>query len=289
MSKIMFTRDISSEGILRLYKKYNYKLEGKILAKIHSGEKGNQNYLHPSLFKDLINYLDVTLGECNTAYEGSRHNNDVHLKLLKEHGWLDFKFDLLDKEGPDYVLDIPNGLKIKKNYVGKDILNYDSLLVFTHFKGHPMGGFGGSLKQLSIGCASSFGKKYIHGAGVTSGNTWATKQEDFIASMADAAYSIDKLFKNKVIYINVLKNMSVDCDCCAVAEDPCLKDIGVLISTDPLAIDKCSLDLIKASGDKGLDHFLERVSSKKGELIFKYGNELGIGSLDYELIDIDIR
>lgn len=287
MSKIMFTKDISSEGILRLYKEYNYKLKGKILAKIHSGEEGNQNYLHPSLFKDLINYLDVTLGECNTAYEGSRHNNEVHLNLLKRHGWLDYKFDLLDKEGPDYCIDIPNGLKIKKNYVGKDILNYDSLLVFTHFKGHPMGGFGGSLKQLSIGFASSFGKKYIHGAGVTTGNTWETKQEDFIASMADAAYSVDKLFKNKVVYINVLKNMSVDCDCCAVAEDPCLKDIGVLISTDPLAIDKCSLDLIKASNDKGLEHFLERVNSKKGELILKDGEELGIGSLDYELIDID--
>ncbi len=288
MSKIMFTRDISSEGILRLFKKYNYKLEGKILGKIHSGEEGNQNFLHPSLFKDLINYLDLTLGECNTAYEGSRDTSTKHLKLLKEHGWLDYKFDLLDKDG-DYVIDIPNGLKIKKNYIGKDILNYDSLVVFTHFKGHPMGGFGGSLKQLAIGCASSFGKKYIHGAGDTSGNIWETKQEDFLKSMADASYSVDKLFKNKVIYINVLKNMSVDCDCCAIAEDPCLKDIGVLISNDPLAIDKCSLDLIKASNDKGLKHFLERVNSRKGELILTYSNELGTGSLEYELIDIDAR
>jgi len=284
----MFTRDISSEGILRLFKKYNYKLEGKILGKIHSGEEGNQNFLHPSLFKDLINYLDLTLGECNTAYEGSRDTSIKHLKLLKEHGWLDYKFDLLDKDG-DYVIDIPNGLKIKKNYIGKDILNYDSLVVFTHFKGHPMGGFGGSLKQLAIGCASSFGKKYIHGAGDTSGNIWETKQEDFLKSMADASYSVDKLFKNKVIYINVLKNMSVDCDCCAIAEDPCLKDIGVLISNDPLAIDKCSLDLIKASNDKGLKHFLERVNSRKGELILTYSNELGTGSLEYKLIDIDAR
>ncbi len=289
MAKVMFTRDISSEGILRLYKTFGVKLNGKILAKVHSGEKGNQNFLHPSLWNDLIKELDVTLCECNTAYEGSRNTSEKHKETLKEHGWLDYKFDLLDETGPDVVLDIPNGKTIKKNYVGKNIMNYDSLVVFTHFKGHPMGGFGGSLKQLSIGFASSYGKAYIHGAGCPEGNFWATKQEDFISSMADAAYSVDKLFKGKVIYINVLKNMSVDCDCCAVAEDPCIDDIGVLISTDPVAIDKCSLDLIKASGDKGLPHFLERVNSKKGELILKDSAKLGTGSLDYEFIDIDQR
>ena len=213
MAKVMFTRDISSEGILRLYKTFGVKLDGKILAKVHSGEKGNQNFLHPSLWNDLIKELDVTLCECNTAYEGSRYTSEKHKETLKEHGWLDYKFDLLDEIGPDVVLDIPNGKTIKKNYVGKNVMNYDSLVVFTHFKGHPMGGFGGSLKQLSIGFASSYGKAYIHGAGCPEGNFWATKQEDFISSMADAAYSVDKLFKAKVIYINVLKNMSVDCGC----------------------------------------------------------------------------
>jgi uncharacterized Fe-S center protein len=196
-----------------------------------------------------------------------------------------FKVDLLDAEGPDLELAIPNGKQIKKNYVGKNLENYNSMLVLSHFKGHPMGGYGGALKQLSIGVASSFGKAYIHGAGEPE-KIWTADHDSFLESMADAAKSVVDYFNNEIVYINVMKNMSVDCDCCAVAEDPCIADIGMLASTDPVAIDMACLDLVYASEDEGKAHLIERIESRNGVLTVDAAAKLGIGSKEYELIEI---
>ncbi len=287
-SKVLFTKEITPESLVKLYKALGVELKGKVLVKIHSGEPGNQNFLHPEFFKPVFDLVDGTICECNTAYDGGRNTSEKHLKTLENNGWSKlYPVDLLDEFGPDYCFEIKDGVVIKKDYVGKDLLKYDSLLVLSHFKGHPMGGFGGALKQLSIGCASSYGKKYIHGAGDTSGNYWATEQDKFIGAMGDAASAVAKHFMGKAVYINVMKNMSVDCDCCAVAEDPCMKDIGVLISTDPIAIDKACVDLIYKANDPGRDHLLERIKSRHGEHIFDVAMKHNFGSLDYELIDID--
>lgn len=285
-SIVFFTRDISPEGVLKIYKALNADLTGRVAVKVHSGEKGNQNFLRPDFWQALMEYVGGTIVECNTAYEGMRNVTDKHIQLMKEHGWSEFyDVDIMDAEGPDLVLDIDNGKRIKKNYVGKNLTNYDSLLVLSHFKGHPMGGFGGALKQLSIGIASSYGKAYIHGGGDTS-DYWETEQDIFLESMADAAASVVKLFNGKAAYINVMKNMSVDCDCCAVAEDPCMKDIGVLASFDPVAIDKACIDLVYASDDPGRDHLIERIESRNGILTVNASAALDVGSLEYELIEI---
>lgn len=285
-SIVFFTRDISPEGVLKIYKALNADLTGRVAVKVHSGEKGNQNFLRPDFWQLLMEYVGGTIVECNTAYEGMRNVTDKHIQLMKEHGWSEFyDVDIMDAEGPDLVLDIDNGKRIKKNYVGKNLTNYDSLLVLSHFKGHPMGGFGGALKQLSIGIASSYGKAYIHGGGDTS-DYWETEQDIFLESMADAAASVVKFFNGKAAYINVMKNMSVDCDCCAVAEDPCMKDIGVLASFDPVAIDKACIDLVYASDDPGRDHLIERIESLNGILTVNASAALEVGSLEYELIEI---
>lgn len=286
-SKVYFSKEISAEKIIELIKLSKIKLNGKVAAKVHSGEKGNQNFLKPLFWKNVILYLNATVIECNTAYEGERNTTEKHLKLLEEHEWFKyFNVDLLDKEGPDLELDIPEGIAIKKNFVGKNIKNYDSLIVLSHFKGHPMGGYGGALKQLSIGCASGYGKAYIHGAGDVN-KIWSQDHDLFLEAMADAAYSVHKIFENKVIYVNVMKNMSVDCDCCAVAEDPCMKDIGVLLSNDPIAIDRACIDLVKASDDKGKEHFLERISSRNGEHTIEAALKHNFGTTDYELIVLE--
>ena len=262
-AKVYFTKNLTKESLVNLYKTANCNLEGKVAVKVHSGEDGNQNFLHPEYFKDIIDYVNGTVVECNTAYDGARNTTEKHKKLLENHGWTKyFNVDLLDAEGPDLVLPIPNGKKIKENHVGKNIKNYDSMLVLSHFKGHPMGGYGGTLKQLSIGCASGYGKAYIHGVGVPE-NLWTADHDSFLESMADAASSVVKLFNNKIVYINVLANMSVDCDCCSVAEDPCMKDIGIVLSTDPVAIDKACLDMVYNSNDPGKHHLIERIESRK--------------------------
>ena len=285
-SKVYFTKVITPEKVIQLFDELGVSLEGKVAAKVHSGEEGNQNYLKPDFWKLIIDKLNATVVECNTAYDGERNTSEKHLKLLKNHGWSEhFKVDLLDEEGPDLEIEIENGLQIKKNFVGKNLKNYDSLIVLSHFKGHPMGGFGGALKQLSIGCASSYGKAYIHGAGDTK-KLWDQEQDKFIEAMADAAYSIDKMFKGKVVYINVMKNMSVDCDCCAVAEDPCMKDIGILISDDPVAIDQACLDLVYNSDDPGRDHLIERIESRHGVHILEASEKHHFGNREYELIEI---
>lgn len=286
-SKVLFTRTISPEMVLTMYEKLGKELTGHIAIKLHSGEEGNQNFLTPEFWAPIIRHLDGTVVECNTAYEGSRNTTEKHLKTIEKHGWSRyFDVDLLDAEGPDLVLDIPGGKVIQKNYVGKDIANYNGMLVLSHFKGHPMGGYGGALKQLSIGCASSYGKAYIHGAGVPE-DIWTANHDLFLESMADAASSVHNYFKDNIVYINVMKNMSVDCDCCAVAEDPCMKDIGILISTDPIAIDQACLDLVYASDDPGKEHLIERIESRNGVHTIEAAEALGYGYRDYELIEIE--
>lgn len=286
-SKVLFTRTISPEMVLTMYEELGKELTGHIAIKLHSGEEGNQNFLTPEFWAPIIRHLDGTVVECNTAYEGSRNTTEKHLKTIEKHGWSRyFDVDLLDAEGPDLVLDISGGKVIQKNYVGKDIANYNGMLVLSHFKGHPMGGYGGALKQLSIGCASSYGKAYIHGAGVPE-DIWTANHDLFLESMADAASSVHNYFKDNIVYINVMKNMSVDCDCCAVAEDPCMKDIGILISTDPIAIDQACLDLVYASEDPGKEHLIERIESRNGVHTIEAAEALGYGSRDYELIEIE--
>ena len=293
-AKVYFTNDLTPEGVVKMYKALGQELGGNIAIKIHSGEKGNQNYLRPDFMKPMVAYLNGTVVENNTAYSGKRNTTEKHLKLLKEHGWLDeFKFDLLDENDDDITLEIPNGKVIKKDYIGGKTSKYDSMLVLSHFKGHPMGGFGGALKQLSIGCASSRGKAYIHSAGKTDDQykVWGDLPEQnlFLESMADAASAVYKYFKEKsgILFINTMKNMSVDCDCCAEAEDPCLKDIGILSSTDPIAIDQACIDLVLKSDDPGKDHFMERVNSRNGIHTIEAAEALGFGTREYELITID--
>ena len=290
-SKVYFTKEITSEALIKIYEALGVELKGKVAIKLHSGEEGNQNYLRPDFMKDLVSKLNATVVECNTAYPGARTNNEDHKELLNKHGWSKYyDVDIMDSEG-DITFEIPNGKVIKKNYVGKHITNYDSMLVLSHFKGHPMGGFGGALKQLSIGCASRRGKAYIHAAGTSEDaeTLWDNlpEQDKFLESMADAASSVVNHFKNNIAFINVMKNMSVDCDCCAVAEDPCMEDIGILASLDPVAIDEACIDLVKKSNDKGKEHFLERVNSRHGTHTIDCAEELGVGSKEYELISID--
>lgn len=285
-AKVYFSRTISPEKVLEMYRQLNPNLPGNVAIKLHSGETGNQNFLKPDFWKPIIDHVGGTVVECNTAYEGTRNTTERHIKTLADHGWSKyFKVDLLDAQGPDLELPIPGGKVIQKNHVGKDIVHYDSMLVLSHFKGHPMGGYGGAIKQLSIGVASSFGKAYIHGAGEPE-KIWTADHDAFLESMADAAKSVIDYFHGQVAYVNVMKNMSVDCDCCAVAEDPCLADIGILVSLDPIAIDQACVDLVKSSNDPGKDHLLERITSRNGEHTIEAAAALGYGTREYELIEI---
>ena len=290
-AKVYFTKNITPEAVVEIYKKLNANLDGRVAVKLHSGEKGNQNYIKPEFVKPIIDFVNGTVVECNTAYPGARNTTEKHKTLMKEHRWADFfDVDILD-EGGDLVLEIPNGKVLDKNYVGKNLENYDSMLVLSHFKGHPMGGYGGAIKQLSIGCASSAGKCWIHSAGATTeqSKVWKLKndQTKFLESMADSAGSIVEYFKDKVAFINIMCNLSVDCDCCAVAEDPCMNDIGILASLDPVAVDQACIDLVYNSTDSGRDHLVERIESRNGLHTIEAAVALGIGSKDYELINID--
>lgn len=291
-SKVYFTKEITPESLVKIYEVLGVKLKGKVAVKLHSGEEGNQNYLRPEFAKAIVEKINGTVVECNTAYDGARNTTDKHKKLMEKHGWTKyFDIDIMDAEGPDKVLEIPNGKVIKENYVGKNIDNYDSMLVLSHFKGHPMGGYGGALKQLSIGVASSAGKAWIHSAGETKNQNelWdrVAEQNKFLEAMADSAKSVVEFFGENIVYINVMCNMSVDCDCCAVAEDPCMKDIGILASLDPIAIDQACIDLVYNSKDPGRDHFVERVERQNGIHTIEAAAELGFGTREYELIDID--
>ena len=289
-SKDYYSKTITPENVVEMYKVLNKELSGNVAVKVHSGEKGNQNFLRPEFLKNIIEYVNGTVVECNTAYIGKRETTKKHMKLMEYHGWSKlFNVDILDSEGPDKVLEIPEGKIIKKNYIGKNIDNYESMLVISHFKGHPMGGYGGALKQLAIGIASSKGKRYIHCCGKENGSyldMFSVKQEEFLESMADAAKSIVDYYKDNIVYINIMCNMSVDCDCCAVAKDPCIKDIGILASLDPVAIDQACIDLVYNSSDEGKEHLIKRIESKNGIHTIEAAAELGIGSREYELIEI---
>ena len=284
-SKVYFSRELTKENIVNMYKKLGVDLKGKVAVKVHSGEEGNQNYLKPEFFEDIVKCVNGTVVECNTAYEGMRNTTEKHKELIKKHGWTElFDVDIMDAE-EEMELDIPNGKVIKKNFVGKHLENYDSMLVVSHFKGHPMGGFGGALKNISIGIASSHGKAYIHGAGVPE-NLWTAKHDLFLESMADADKSIVDYFKGNIAFINIMCNMSVDCDCCAVAEDPCMKDIGILASLDPVALDQACVDLVYNSDDSGKNHLIERIESRNGTHTIDAAYELGVGNKEYELIKV---
>ena len=289
---VYFSREITPEKVLELYRALGKELPGKVAIKVHSGEEGNQNFLHPEFWKSVVDAVNGTVVECNTAYAGSRNYTEQHRRLLRKHGWSEvFDVDILDAEGPDLELPIPNGHVLKKDIVGKDIENYDSMLVLSHFKGHPMGGYGGALKQLSIGCASSVGKAWIHSGGrqLEQEGLWGNicEQDHFLEAMADAASSVTEHFKGKIAYINIMCNLSVDCDCCAVAEDPCMKDIGILASLDPVAVDQACIDLVyAATDDPGQKHFIERVESRHGVHTIECAAALGVGSREYELVEL---
>ena len=289
-STVYFIKDITPENVVKIYEKLGKELTGKVAVKVHSGEKGNQNYLHPEFMRPIVEHIHGTIVECNTAYEGARNTTEKHQQLIKDHGWTDyFPVDIMDAEA-DTTLEIPNGKVIKQNFVGQNLNNYDSMLVLSHFKGHPMGGYGGALKQLSIGVASSAGKAWIHTAGQTKDQKelWShvAEQDQFLEAMADAASSVVAHFNGNMAFINIMCNMSVDCDCCAVAEDPCMKDIGILASLDPIAIDRACIDLVKNSDDPGRGHLLERITSRHGEHTIEAAATLGFGSTDYELIEL---
>ena len=291
-SKVYFCKEITPENVVKMFKALGRELPGKVAVKVHSGEAGNQNFLRPEFMKPMVEYVNGTIVENNTAYEGERTNTKDHLKVIENHGWNKYyNVDILDSEKPDLELQIPNGKILKQNFVGKHISNYNSMLVISHFKGHPMGGYGGALKQLSIGCASREGKMWIHTGGKTKegliGPDTAAEQNVFLEAMADAASSVVKYFGENIVFINVMANMSVDCDCCAVAEDPCMKDIGILASTDPIAIDEACMDLVRKSNDPGKEHFLERVNSRNGTHTIDAAAELGFGTKEYILLNVD--
>lgn len=291
-AKVYFTREITPENVVRLYEKLGVKLPGKVAVKVHSGEEGNQNYLRPEFMIPMVKEVDGTIVECNTAYDGARDTTEKHEKLMAAHGWSDvFDVDIMDAEGPDLVFPIENGRVLKENHVGKNLANYSSMLILSHFKGHPMGGFGGALKQLAIGCASNAGKVNIHtgGQSFTQGDFWDkhAEQDDFLEAMAEAAETVVNHFGSNLAYVNIACNLSVDCDCCAKAEDPCMGDIGIFASLDPVAIDQACIDAVKASDDPGRDHLLERIDSKHGTKTIDDAARLGYGTKDYELIVVD--
>lgn len=291
-SRVYFIREITPENIIKAYEALGKNLEGNVAVKMHSGEQGNQNYLRPEFVQDVIHHVNGTVVECNTAYEGARNSTEKHKKLIEEHEWNKyFPFDLLDAEGPDMELEIPNGKVLKKNYVGKNLANYNALLVLSHFKGHAMGGYGGALKQLSIGCASSRGKTLIHTAGVTDDQKVLfqnlPEQDRFLEAMADAAKSVVDYFKGNAVYINVMKNISIDCDCDAHASAPCMQDIGILASLDPVAVDQACLDLVYQSNDPGKDKLIERIESRHGVHTIESTYDLGVRNREYELVQID--
>lgn len=287
-SKVYFTSEVSNDSLVKMYEALGVNLPGKVAVKLHSGEQGNKNYLRPEFVKNLVERVNGTVVECNTAYPGARNTTEKHRKLMDEHEWTKyFNVDIMDAEGPDMELDIPNGLQIKKNYVGKNLANYDSMLVLSHFKGHAMGGFGGALKQLSIGCASSYGKAYIHGAGDPNQDMFKTDQLQFVTSMGDAASSVHKYFNGNIVYINVMVNISIDCDCDGNASAPCMKNIGILASTDSVAIDQACLDLVYSSTDPGKDKLIARIEERLGANIIDVALKNGAGNKEYELINID--
>jgi uncharacterized protein len=287
-SKVLFTKNITSENLVNIYKQLGRELKGKVAVKVHSGEPGGKNFLKPEFMKELVDYVQGTIVECNTAYSGRRMHSGEHWKAIEEHGFTKlFKVDIMDEEG-EIELPIKNGKHFKVNYVGSHLANYDSLLVLSHFKGHQMGGFGGALKNTSIGIASSKGKLHIHTAGSNDPNGFfSTPQDAFLESMAEAASTIVEYKKNNIVFINVMRDISIDCDCNSCPKDPEMKDIGILASLDPVALDQACVDLIYKSEDLGKASLIHRMEEKHGIHTVEEAARLGIGSREYELIYID--
>lgn len=286
--KVYFTRDLSPAGAIRAFDMLGIKLEGNVAVKLHSGEPGNQNFLRPAFMKDIVEHVNGTIVECNTAYDGGRNTTEAHKKTMLLHGWTEIAdVDIMDADG-EMELPVQGGKHLDVNYVGKNLADYDSMLVLSHFKGHPMGGYGGALKNISIGIASSHGKAYIHGVKDVNA-MWTADHDSFLECMADAAKSVVEYMHGKMAYVNIMCNMSVDCDCCAVAADPKIKDIGILSSLDPVALDQACLDLVYASDDEGKADLIERIESRHGVHTIEAAAEIGVGSREYELIDMDVK
>ena len=286
--KVYFTRDLSPAGAIRAFDMLGIKLEGNVAVKLHSGEPGNQNFLRPAFMKDIVEHVNGTIVECNTAYDGGRNTTEAHKKTMLLHGWTEIAdVDIMDAEG-EMELPVHGGKHLDVNFVGKNLADYDSMLVLSHFKGHPMGGYGGALKNISIGIASSYGKAYIHGVKDVNA-IWTADHDSFLECMADAAKSVVEYMHGKMAYVNIMCNMSVDCDCCAVAADPKIKDIGILSSLDPVALDQACLDLVYASDDEGKADLIERIESRHGVHTIEAAAEIGVGSREYELIDMDVK
>lgn len=295
-AKVYMTTDISAEGLVRVYEALGVEATGKVAVKISTGEPGGKNYLKPALIKDLVQKVGGTIVECNTAYAGRRNTTEAHLEAAREHGFFDIaNVDIMDAEG-EIKIPVKDTTHIKYNIVGKNLASYDFMINLAHFKGHAMGGFGGVLKNQSIGNASSRGKAYIHSAGRNEevAKIWkfTDDQIGFLESMAAAAQSVHDYFGNgeRIIYINVMNNMSIDCDCDSHPADPLLKDVGILASTDPVALDKACLDIVfNIEPTEGNDNgpLLERIASKHGTHIVDYAEQIGLGSKQYELVNID--
>lgn len=290
-SKVYFTKEISPESLIKIYEKVEKELKGNVAVKISTGEPGGKNYLSPNLIKNLVNKLKGTIVECNTAYAGRRNTTEEHWKAIKEHGFMDIApVDIMDEEG-DMAIPVKEGIHLKENYVGKNLEKYDSMLMLSHFKGHQMGGFGGALKNMSIGVASSSGKTWIHTAGATKipAELWENlpEQDYFLESMAEADESVVNYMNGNIVYINVINNISIDCDCSSNPEAPCMADIGITASLDPVAVDKASLDLVYNSEDKGKERLIARIEDRHGIRTVEHAEKLGIGTTYYELINID--
>ena len=283
--KVYFIKDISPQNAIRAFDALGIELKGNVAVKLHSGEPGNQNFLRPAFMKDIVNHVGGTIVECNTAYDGNRNTTEAHRKTMQLHGWVDIAdVDIMDAEG-EIEIPVVGGRHLEKNYVGKTLPEYDSMLVLSHFKGHPMGGFGGALKNISIGLASTYGKMYIHGVKDTD-DYWNSDHDSFLECMADAAKSIVDRFEGRMAFVNIMCNMSVDCDCCAVAADPKIGDIGILASLDPVALDQACIDLVYSSTDEGKADLIERIESRNGIHTIEAAAAIGVGSREYELIEI---
>ena len=290
-SKVYFTKEITPESLIKIFEALNTELKGKVAVKISTGEPGGHNFLNPNLIKDLVNKLNGTIVECCTAYGGKRMKLEDHLQTVKDHGFTAIAdVDIMDSE-KDMAIPVANGFHLKENYVGEHLKNYDSMLMLSHFKGHAMGGFGGALKNMSIGVASTSGKSWIHTAGVTkdASKLWDNlpEQDYFLESMADACRGVvDYMGKDNIVYINVANNLSIDCDCDSNPHDPEMKDIGIFASKDPVALDQACYDAVVNSEDEGKASLIERMDSRHGIHTVEAAAQLGLGNREYEIINI---
>lgn len=286
-SKVYLVREISADNLLRIYEALGREAAGKVAVKISTGEPGGHNFLQPALIAPLVRRVGGTIVECNTAYGGGRSNTAAHRQAAADHGFTAIaQVDIMDADG-EAELPVSGGKHLTRDIVGKNYLNYDFTVILSHFKGHAMGGFGGAIKNMSIGIASSNGKRYIHSAGASTTSWGSPAQDDFLESMAEAAKAVADHCGDKILYISVANNLSVDCDCDSSPEDPKMGDIGILASLDPVALDRACTDLVRASEDHGKIHLIERIDSRNGMHTLDHAEALGLGSQKYELVELD--